>query len=85
MYGLLLFGGSIQVNHVSGALKLGNSWINVKAWPRIGVLVNQLRRLLDLYLQHAVENNETPTRSDNPILDAILALLTRDGVGTDSL
>lgn len=45
MYGLLLFGGKVTVNHLAGGIRLGgeDGWIRLKAWPRIGVLVNQLR------------------------------------------
>jgi ATP-dependent RNA helicase DHX57 len=42
MYGLLLFGGPVSVNHIAGGLTVGNT-LKIKAWPRIGVLVNQLR------------------------------------------
>jgi ATP-dependent RNA helicase DHX57 len=46
IYALLLFGGPVTVNHVAGGLTIsskGGSAIKLKAWPRIGVLVNQLR------------------------------------------
>lgn len=45
MYALLLFGGPVSVDHVKGGLTVGNqdAFIRLKAWPRIGVLVNQLR------------------------------------------
>lgn len=45
MYAMLLFGGPVTVNHVAGGLTIGSSdsLIKLKAWPRIGILVNQLR------------------------------------------
>lgn len=45
MYALLLFGGPIFVNHVAGGVTvgIGECRIGLKAWPRIGILVNQLR------------------------------------------
>jgi hypothetical protein len=45
MYGLLLFGGPVSVDHVKGGLTVSarDGAIKLKAWPRIGVLVNQLR------------------------------------------
>jgi ATP-dependent RNA helicase DHX57 len=45
MYALLLFGGPVTVNHVAGGLTINTSEgpIKLKAWPRIGILVNQLR------------------------------------------
>ena len=45
MYALLLFGGPVSVNHVAGGLTVGKGGnvVKLRAWPRIGVLVNQLR------------------------------------------
>ena len=45
IYALLLFGGPVSVNHIGGGLTIGNqhAWVKLKAWPRIGVLVNHLR------------------------------------------
>ena len=45
LYALLLFGGRVSVNHVAGGITIAtkDAWIKLKAWPRIGVLVNQLR------------------------------------------
>lgn len=44
-YALLLFGGPVTVDHVKGGLtvKTSDGVLKLKAWPRIGVLVNQLR------------------------------------------
>ena len=40
-----MFGGPVSVNHVRGGVTIGDKehWIKLKAWPRIGVLANQLR------------------------------------------
>lgn len=45
MYGKLLFGGKVTVNHIAGGLTISSDGdgIKLKAWPRIGVLANQLR------------------------------------------
>jgi len=45
LYALLLFGGKVSVNHVTNGITVANNenWIKLKAWPRIGILVNQLR------------------------------------------
>jgi len=45
LYALLLFGGPVSVNHVAGGVTIRSkdSWVKLKAWPRIGILVNQLR------------------------------------------
>ncbi|KAJ7878638.1 P-loop containing nucleoside triphosphate hydrolase protein [Mycena leptocephala] len=83
LYALLLFGGPVAVNHVAGGLTIGTreSWIRLRAWPRIGVLVNQLRRLLDAQLQRCVEEGAMlNTGGENPVVRAMLALLTNDGL-----
>ncbi|KAJ7631194.1 P-loop containing nucleoside triphosphate hydrolase protein [Roridomyces roridus] len=83
LYALLLFGGPVTVNHVAGGLTIGakNSLIHLRAWPRIGVLVNQLRRLLDAQLQRCVEDGAMlNTTADNPVVRAMLALLIHDGL-----
>ena len=41
-YGVLLLGGTISVNHVGGGMTVGKA-IKLRASPRIGVLVTQLR------------------------------------------
>ena len=45
LYALLLFGGKVSTNRVAGGITIGSkdNWIKLKAWSRIGVLVNQLR------------------------------------------
>ncbi|GLB35802.1 putative helicase associated domain (HA2) Add an annotation [Lyophyllum shimeji] len=83
LYALLLFGGRVSVNQIGGGLTIGGkeSFIKLRAWPRIGILVNQLRRLLDAQLQRCVEEGTMLTPSDvNPVLQAMLALLTHDGL-----
>jgi ATP-dependent RNA helicase DHX57 len=47
LYALLLFGGPVTVNHVLGGCTIDTHEgpIKLKAWPRIGILVNQLRHV----------------------------------------
>ena len=53
-------------------------------FERTGLTIVFRRRLLDAQLQTAIEDPSFATFSkDNPIVDAILALLTRDGMGLD--
>ncbi|CCL98140.1 uncharacterized protein FIBRA_00134 [Fibroporia radiculosa] len=83
IYGLLLFGGAVSVNHVGGGLTIGSkdSVIKLKAWPRIGILVNQLRRLLDAQLKQCIDDGVTlDVGQNNPVLHAMLALLQNDGL-----
>jgi len=85
IYALLLFGGPVSVNHIGGGLTVGtrDAYVKLKAWPRIGILVNQLRRLLDVQFARAVEEGTSlALKGDNPVLDAMLALLTNDGLSS---
>ncbi|KAG8944303.1 hypothetical protein FRC04_002023 [Tulasnella sp. 424] len=83
MYGALLFGGKVTVNHIAGGLTIGidGDSIKLKAWPRIGVLINQLRRLLDAQLARSLDNATICDVGDgNVVVDAMLSLLDRDGL-----
>ncbi|KAI1793062.1 P-loop containing nucleoside triphosphate hydrolase protein [Ganoderma leucocontextum] len=86
IYALLLFGGPVTVNHVGGGLTVGakGCTIKLKAWPRIGVLVNHLRRLLDVQLSQCIEEGTILGlgTGDNPVLQAMQALLTGDGLSS---
>ncbi|KAF7302730.1 Dead deah box [Mycena chlorophos] len=80
LYAILLFGGPVTINHVAGGVVVGakGTTISLRAWPRIGVLVNQLRKLLDVQLQRCVEDGAMlNTSGDNPVVHAMLALLTK--------
>lgn len=83
MYALLLFGGSVSVNHIGGGLTVGKggSIVKLKAWPRIGILVNQLRRLLDAQLQQCIEDGSMLSASQHSaVANAMSALLANDGL-----
>ena len=94
----------MSVNHIGGGLTIGNqdAYIKLKAWPRIGVLVNQLRcalvvlphtmrlriltfysRLLDIQLKRSVDSGMIlDIGQDNPVVEAVLALLQNDGLSS---
>ena len=82
-YAALLFGGSHVRSHPGRGLSVSygrgdeDEWLVFKAWPRIGVLVNALRRLLDAELAARVDEPARPAASETT--SAILALLERDG------
>ncbi|KAI0041900.1 P-loop containing nucleoside triphosphate hydrolase protein [Auriscalpium vulgare] len=83
LYALLLFGGNIHVNHIAGGLTIGGreGFLRLKAWPRIGILVQQLRRLLDSELMRSVEaGHALDVGKENAVVSAMLALLTSDGM-----
>ncbi|PHZ15236.1 P-loop containing nucleoside triphosphate hydrolase protein [Rhizopus microsporus ATCC 52813] len=77
LYGILFFGGSIKVDHLGRGLRVGDDgWIKLRSWARIGVLVNQLKRLLSLELYYKIED---PDREVS-VAHAIIALITNDGM-----
>ncbi|ESK92682.1 dead deah box [Moniliophthora roreri MCA 2997] len=83
LFALLLFGGSVSVDHVKGGLTMHSrdSVIKLKAWPRIGVLVNQLRRLLEAQLSESIESGSlVDNSSGNAVCKAMLNLLRNDGL-----
>lgn len=55
LYGVLLFGGRVNVELERGVTVGNDGWVVMRAWPRIGVLVNSLRRLLDDDLEANIE------------------------------
>ncbi|KIM31725.1 hypothetical protein M408DRAFT_317990 [Serendipita vermifera MAFF 305830] len=86
IYGLLLFGGDVRIKHITGGVSIGSNWIQLKSAPRIGVLINQLRRLLDAQMQEAIESADlSAVANNNAVIDVMLALLSRDGLDPDSL
>lgn len=70
LFGLLLFGGKIKINHFAGGISIGSNmtmadsednpssgpWVRLRANARIGVLCAQLRRLLDAVLENAIDS-----------------------------
>jgi len=83
LHALLLFGGPIAVDHVRGGLTVGGrteGTLRLHAWPRIAILVQQLRRLLDAALLRALDGGSVLEVSESPVIGAILKLLTTDGV-----
>ncbi|KAK9708197.1 putative ATP-dependent RNA helicase ucp12 [Basidiobolus ranarum] len=78
MYGLLFFAGHVQVNHTKQMLTVGK-WIDLKAWPRIGVLVNELRLILDNLLKQKLENPAISLQN-HPVTEIIVELLKSDGL-----
>ncbi|KAK0465451.1 P-loop containing nucleoside triphosphate hydrolase protein [Desarmillaria tabescens] len=83
LYAMLLFGGTVSVNQIAGGISIDGKEgvIKLKGWPRIGILVNHLRRLLDAQLLGSIEESTIVAQGpNNPVIDAMLALLTHDGL-----
>ena|SRR2546423_1803097 len=54
-YGLLLFGGPIELDTKGSGLVI-DGWLQLRGWARIGVLVSRLRTLLDEALRKRIDN-----------------------------
>ncbi len=55
-YALLLFGGEVAVQHTAGTVTVGpETWIRFRAAAKVGVLVKQLRRALDVLLAEKID------------------------------
>ncbi|KAH7100130.1 P-loop containing nucleoside triphosphate hydrolase protein [Auriculariales sp. MPI-PUGE-AT-0066] len=94
LYSILLFGGPITVNHLGGGLTIKTKVveedqgadIKLKAWPRIGILVNFLRRLLDADLSAAIDDpTQLATLADKPLITTMVQLLENDGLAPSVL
>nr|XP_019013814.1 ATP-dependent RNA helicase A [Kwoniella pini CBS 10737]OCF52595.1 ATP-dependent RNA helicase A [Kwoniella pini CBS 10737] len=82
LYGLLLFGGNITINHWAGGIMIGkDGFVKLRAGTRIGVLCSQLRRLLDAQLSEQIESPHSADMSGHEeVVNAMMALLHRDGL-----
>ncbi|KAJ1918463.1 helicase [Tieghemiomyces parasiticus] len=78
LYALLFFGGTIEVDHQNKLLKVG-PWIQVRAWPRVGVLVNYLRKLVDQLLQAKLDDPALDI-SNHPVIQTVIDLIESDGL-----
>ena len=87
LYGLLLFGGPLHVEHDIGGITVStgmapsaDAWIKLRASPRIGVLCRQLRTLLDGVLEGGIADPRSlQNAASQGVVAAIAAVLVRDG------
>jgi hypothetical protein len=56
LYALLLFGRKLTSDPFKGGLSIENGKIRLRAPPRISVLINELRRLLDVELMDLIDD-----------------------------
>ncbi|KAJ1596550.1 hypothetical protein NDA11_007513 [Ustilago hordei] len=93
LFGLLLFGGKLKINHFAGGIAIGSNqtmqkgskdenWVRLRANARIGVLCAQLRRLLDAVLDHAIDHPQDMFAAPGckEVLQVIGQVLQRDGI-----
>ena len=77
-YGLLLFGGPIQLD-TNGSGLLVDGWLRLRGWARIGVLVSRLRILLDEALRKRVDNPGSQTTNDG-VINVVRRLVEFNGL-----
>lgn len=77
-YGLLLFGGPIQLD-TNGSGLLVDGWLRLRGWARIGVLVSRLRILLDEALRKRIDNPGIQTTNDG-VINVVRRLVEFNGL-----
>eukprot|EP00946_MAST-07B_sp_MAST-7B-sp1_P000372 g372.t1 len=76
-YAMLLFGGQLEVQHTRNKIVI-DGWMYFDAPARVAVLIQELRRELDLLLGRKIEHPEIDI-SSSPLIDAITRLLVKAG------
>ena len=77
IYGILLFGPKIDVDLERGLI-VRSTDILIRAWPRIGILTSELRRLFDEELLRRIEQPDVHF-SGGAVVESMLKLLEKDG------
>ncbi|KEF55436.1 uncharacterized protein A1O9_08186 [Exophiala aquamarina CBS 119918] len=76
-YGLLLFGGPIEVE-TSGAGLVVDGWLKLRGWARIGVLASRLRVLVDDELKRRIDSSSLQVQ-DGSLFDIVRHLVELNG------
>lgn len=76
-YAMLLFGGQLEVQHQRNKIVV-DDWMYFDAPARVAVLIQELRRELDLLLGRKIVNPSINI-SASPLIDAITRLLVKSG------
>ncbi|KAI8802682.1 P-loop containing nucleoside triphosphate hydrolase protein [Cladochytrium replicatum] len=77
-YPLLLFGGSFQVD-MENMLLLMDDFCKFQTFPRIAILMNGLRRLLDEVLESKIADPSLDVLESSPVVRVIMTLILNDG------
>lgn len=83
LYSMLLFGGKLNIDRSIGGITIDTSdgQVKLRANPRIAVLCNSLRRLLDAVMATSIENPDfSKDESRDQVIETMVALVTRDGI-----
>ena len=82
-YPLLLFGGTISVQHAQQTLSVDGRFIEFGAPPRTAVLFRQLRAELDKLLLQKISEPEIELPLTGRTISAIVQLLQEEAGGKD--
>ncbi|KAL2339337.1 hypothetical protein Fmac_013783 [Flemingia macrophylla] len=77
-YSILLFGGSINVQHQTGLVTI-DGWLKLTAPAQIAVLFKELRLALHSILKELIRKPENGTVLNNEIIKSIISLLLEEG------
>ncbi|KAG0492302.1 hypothetical protein HPP92_005700 [Vanilla planifolia] len=77
-YSLLLFGGSIQVQHQTGLVIIDN-WLKLTAPAQTAVLFKEFRLTLNSVLKELIRTPKMVTISNNEVVISIIHLLLQEG------
>jgi len=76
-YSLLLFGGSMVIQHQTGVVVI-DGWLRLSATAQTAVLFKQLRITLDAVLKELTRKPEMATFVDNEVVRSIIHLLLEE-------
>ncbi|ONM17402.1 DExH-box ATP-dependent RNA helicase DExH7, chloroplastic isoform X2 [Zea mays] len=76
-YSLLLFGGSMVIQHQTGVVVI-DGWLRLSAAAQTAVLFKQLRMTLDAVLKELTRKPEMATFVDNEVVRSIIHLLLEE-------
>ncbi|XP_074328241.1 DExH-box ATP-dependent RNA helicase DExH7, chloroplastic isoform X2 [Apium graveolens] len=76
-YSILLFGGSINVQHQTGLVTI-DGWLKLKAPAQTAVLFKELRATLHSILKELIGKPQTRTLADNEVMRSIIHLLLEE-------
>eukprot|EP00041_Stephanoeca_diplocostata_P038922 m.1568132 g.1568132 ORF g.1568132 m.1568132 type:complete len:108 (-) comp25295_c0_seq54:2961-3284(-) len=76
-FAILFFGGDLVVDHSKGTIA-ADGWLKMSAPGRIAVLVNQLRKGVDLALIKKIDNPAVDIQQD-ACIQALVTMLRTEG------
>ncbi|KAK7348503.1 hypothetical protein VNO80_23061 [Phaseolus coccineus] len=77
-YSILLFGGSINVQHQTGQVII-DGWLKLTAPAQVAVLFKELRLALHSILKELIRKPENATGLNNEIIKSMITLLLEEG------